>query len=87
MIVLHPLACLRRPPHQDKLDGRGRRGALEPPLPPPVRQAMRQRDAGRCLLNGRCLAPKAAVTRAKAAKVLYFMWVLAQPPKAENDQY
>ena len=24
------------------------------------------------------------VTRAKAAKALYFMWVLAQAPKAEN---
>lgn len=38
------------------------------------------------MLNGRLLEPKAPVTRAKAAKVLYFMWVLAQPPKAENDE-
>jgi len=37
------------------------------------------------MVNGRVLAPKAVVTRAKAAKALYFMWVLAQPPKAEND--
>ncbi|MGH8853227.1 MAG: GDSL-type esterase/lipase family protein [Telluria sp.] len=35
--------------------------------------------------NGRLLEPKALVTRARAAKALYFMWVLAQPPKAEND--
>lgn len=38
------------------------------------------------MVNGRLLEPKATVTRAKAAKALYFMWVLAQPPKAENDQ-
>jgi len=37
------------------------------------------------MVGGRLLAPKAQVTRAKAAKALYFMWVLAQPPKAEND--
>jgi hypothetical protein len=37
------------------------------------------------MINGRLLEPKALVTRAKAAKALYFMWVLAQPPKAEND--
>jgi lysophospholipase L1-like esterase len=37
------------------------------------------------MLNGRLLEPKTLVTRAKAAKALYFMWVLAQPPKAEND--
>ncbi|KQV82586.1 hypothetical protein ASD15_11380 [Massilia sp. Root351] len=37
------------------------------------------------MLNGRTLEPGALVTRAKAAKALYFMWVLAQPPKAEND--
>ena len=37
------------------------------------------------MLKGRLLEPKATVTRAKAAKALYFMWVLAQPPKAEND--
>eukprot|EP01034_Spumella_vulgaris_P024776 gene24776-31154_t len=37
------------------------------------------------MLNGRLLEPGAVVSRAKAAKALYFMWVLAQPPKAEND--
>ncbi len=37
------------------------------------------------MLNGRTLEPALPVTRAKAAKALYFMWVLAQPPKAEND--
>ena len=37
------------------------------------------------MVNGRELEPKAAVSRGKAAKALYFMWVLAQPPKAEND--
>jgi hypothetical protein len=37
------------------------------------------------MLNGSMLEPRALVTRAKAAKALYFMWVLAQPPKAEND--
>lgn len=37
------------------------------------------------MVNGSLLEPKATVTRAKAAKALYFMWVLAQPPKAEND--
>ena len=26
------------------------------------------------------------VSRAKAAKALYFMWVLGQPPKATNEQ-
>ncbi|RZA33815.1 MAG: hypothetical protein EOP92_18925 [Lysobacteraceae bacterium] len=36
--------------------------------------------------NGRLLEPKGLVSRAKAAKALYFMWVLAQPPKAENDR-
>ena len=36
------------------------------------------------MLNGCALEPKAALSRAKAAKALYFMWVLAQPPKAEN---
>lgn len=38
------------------------------------------------MINGRLLEPKALVTRARAAKALYFMWVLAQPPKAENDK-
>ncbi|MEW6763425.1 MAG: GDSL-type esterase/lipase family protein [Pseudomonadota bacterium] len=37
------------------------------------------------MVNGNRLEPKALVTRAKAAKALYFMWVLAQAPKAEND--
>jgi hypothetical protein len=37
------------------------------------------------MLNGRALQPQALVSRAKAAKVLYFMWVLAQPTQAEND--
>jgi pectin methylesterase-like acyl-CoA thioesterase/lysophospholipase L1-like esterase len=37
------------------------------------------------MVNGRELEPKAAVTRAKAAKALYFMWVLGQPVKVEND--
>ncbi|MFD2662899.1 GDSL-type esterase/lipase family protein [Paenibacillus thailandensis] len=36
------------------------------------------------LRNGTELEPKAAVTRAKAAKSLYFMWVLFNPAKAEN---
>jgi hypothetical protein len=39
------------------------------------------------MVNGRLLEPKAQVTRAKAAKALYFMWVLAQPPKGENDRH
>lgn len=34
--------------------------------------------------GGRLLEPKSPVSRAKAAKALYFMWVLGQPPKAEN---
>ncbi|SFC90366.1 GDSL-type esterase/lipase family protein [Massilia yuzhufengensis] len=38
------------------------------------------------MVNGDLLEPQALVTRAKAAKALYFMWVLAQPPKAENDK-
>ncbi|KQW87806.1 hypothetical protein ASC94_25235 [Massilia sp. Root418] len=37
------------------------------------------------MVNGRALEPSTPVSRAKAAKALYFMWVLAQPPKAEND--
>lgn len=37
------------------------------------------------MINGRLLQPKALVSRAKAAKVLYFMWVLTQPTQAEND--
>jgi PelA/Pel-15E family pectate lyase len=38
------------------------------------------------MVNGDLIEAKAEVTRAKAAKALYFMWVLAQPPKAENDR-
>jgi lysophospholipase L1-like esterase len=34
--------------------------------------------------NGTALEPKAVVTRAKAAKALYFMWVLAQNVQEEN---
>lgn len=37
------------------------------------------------MVNGSRLEPKALVTRAKAAKALYFMWVLAQAPRVEND--
>ena len=37
------------------------------------------------MVNGRLLEPKTVVSRAKAAKALYFMWVLSQPPKVEND--
>lgn len=37
------------------------------------------------MINGRALEPKTKVSRAKAAKALYFMWVLAQPVRAEND--
>jgi lysophospholipase L1-like esterase len=37
------------------------------------------------MVNGHLLEPKSGVTRAKAAKALYFMWVLAQPPQMEND--
>ena len=35
------------------------------------------------MVNGRLLEPRAGVTRAKA---VYFMWVLAQAPKEENQQ-
>ncbi|MDF2937394.1 MAG: hypothetical protein K0Q90_2767 [Paenibacillaceae bacterium] len=35
--------------------------------------------------NGDLLEPKRVVTREKAAKTLYFMWVLAHPVKQEND--
>jgi lysophospholipase L1-like esterase len=38
------------------------------------------------MLNGRLIEAQAPVTRAKAAKALYFMWVLSQPPKDENDR-
>jgi lysophospholipase L1-like esterase len=37
------------------------------------------------MLGGLELEPKAPVTRAKAAKALYFMWVLAQPVDVESD--
>ncbi len=36
------------------------------------------------LCNGTELEPKEIVTRAKAAKALYFMWVLSQPIHVEN---
>jgi lysophospholipase L1-like esterase len=36
------------------------------------------------MVNGRELELKATVTRAKAAKTLYFMWVLAQPGRLED---
>lgn len=37
------------------------------------------------MVDGRLLEPKALATRARAAKALYFMWVLAQAPKAQSD--
>jgi hypothetical protein len=37
------------------------------------------------MINGTELEPQAIVTRAKAAKALYFMWVLTQPPRLEDD--
>ena len=37
------------------------------------------------MINGTELEPKKSVTRAKAAKALYFMWVLVQPINVEND--
>lgn len=37
------------------------------------------------MVDGRVLQPQAPVTRAKAAKALYFMWVLCQPTQREND--
>jgi lysophospholipase L1-like esterase len=37
------------------------------------------------MVNGNVLEPKVTVTRAKAAKALYFMWVLAQPINVEDD--
>lgn len=36
------------------------------------------------VMNGTKLEPKAKITRAQAAKALYFLWVLGQPPKKEN---
>lgn len=38
------------------------------------------------MMNGTELEPQAPVTRAKAAKALYFIWVLSQPVKVENDK-
>jgi hypothetical protein len=38
------------------------------------------------MVNGRLLEPQTVVSRAKAAKTLYFIWVLAQPPQVENDR-
>jgi hypothetical protein len=38
------------------------------------------------MANGEELEPKKAVTREKAAKVLYFMWVLTKDINAENDK-
>lgn len=38
------------------------------------------------MINGEALEPQKMVSRAKAAKALYFMWVLAQPPKTPNEQ-
>lgn len=37
------------------------------------------------MINGTLIEPKAVVTRAKAAKSLYFMYVLGSDIKAEND--
>jgi lysophospholipase L1-like esterase len=37
------------------------------------------------MVNGQEMEPKVLVTRAKAAKELYFMWVLAQPVDVESD--
>ncbi len=37
------------------------------------------------MVNGTELEPKVAVTREKAAKALYFMWVLQQAVNVEND--
>lgn len=37
------------------------------------------------VMNGDLLQPKDKVSREKAAKSLYFMWVLSKPVKVEND--
>ncbi|MBQ7264691.1 MAG: S-layer homology domain-containing protein [Firmicutes bacterium] len=37
------------------------------------------------MINGKTLSPKQEVTREKAAKSLYFMYVLSMDPNAEND--
>lgn len=67
-------------------------GALSPAHAARVKQAyelgLLRSEAGIArgrMVNGNLLEPRAPVTRAKAAKALYFMWVLAQAPKAEND--
>ncbi|MBB6635731.1 hypothetical protein [Cohnella thailandensis] len=36
------------------------------------------------MMNGSEFEPKLAVTRAKASKALYFMWVLGQNVQEEN---
>jgi len=66
---------------------------VAPALVPQVRRAYElglirseQGIARGRMLNGDVLEPQKIVSRAKAAKVLYFMWVLAQPPKAQNEQ-
>ncbi|MFG6432641.1 GDSL-type esterase/lipase family protein [Roseateles sp. LYH14W] len=66
---------------------------VTPALGPQVRQAYElglirsERGIARGrMLNGDALEPQTIVSRAKAAKALYFMWVLAQPPKAQNEQ-
>lgn len=38
------------------------------------------------VMNGTAFEPKLTVTRAKAAKTLYFMWVLIQGVRMENDR-
>lgn len=37
-----------------------------------------------CTKNGRCLEPQTVVTREKAAKSLFFLWILGHPVKTEN---
>jgi lysophospholipase L1-like esterase len=66
---------------------------VTPALSPQVRRAYElglirsERGIARGrMLNGDALEPQTIVSRAKAAKALYFMWVLAQPPKAQNEQ-
>lgn len=66
---------------------------ITPALAAPVRQAYElglirseQGIARGRMLNGRVLQPQQVVSRAKAAKALYFMWVLGRPPKAPNEQ-
>lgn len=66
---------------------------VAPPLAPQVKRAYElglirseQGIARGRMVNGDVLAPQQVVSRAKAAKALYFMWVLGQPPKATNEQ-